>query len=107
MLSSLIELRATDNLLTSLPDSIGRLSRLRELHLRNNKLVSLPDSVDALQELRQVIDLRGNPLVHLPAGIGSLPRLEKLDLRWVDTLGIYPRLDRRARSQRLRRLPLN
>ena len=38
-----------------------------------------------MQELRQ-IDLRGNPLTHLPASIADLPRLEKLDLRWVGTL---------------------
>lgn len=83
-MSCLIELRASDNLLASLP-SIGRLSRLRELHLRNNKLTSLPESMSELDELRQ-IDLRGNPLTHLHATIAGLPRLEKLDLRWVNTL---------------------
>jgi len=35
--------------------------------------------------LRQ-IDLRGNPLTRLPDGLAELPRLEKLDLRWVETL---------------------
>ena len=45
------ELRASDNELTSLPESIGRLSRLRELHLRNNKLTSLPESTGELREL--------------------------------------------------------
>jgi len=38
-----------------------------------------------LRELRQ-IDLRGNPLTDLPAAIATLPRLDKLDLRWVTTL---------------------
>jgi hypothetical protein len=42
--------------------------------------------------LRQ-IDLRGNPLTHLPAGIASLPRLDKLDLRWVETLGLPSWID--------------
>jgi hypothetical protein len=32
------------------------------------------------------MDLRGNPLTRLPATIAALPRLEKLDLRWVSTL---------------------
>lgn len=34
----------------------------------------------------QQMDLRGNPLTHLPPSIVALPRLEKLDLRRVDTL---------------------
>jgi hypothetical protein len=38
-----------------------------------------------MQELRQ-IDIRGNPLTELPSTIATLPRLEKLDLRWVTTL---------------------
>jgi hypothetical protein len=38
-----------------------------------------------LRELRQ-IDLRGNPLTQLPEAIAALPRLDKLDLRWVTTL---------------------
>ena len=38
-----------------------------------------------LKELRQ-IDLRGNPLTSLPNAMATLPRLEKLDLRWVNTL---------------------
>jgi hypothetical protein len=38
-----------------------------------------------LHELRQ-IDLRGNPLRELPVTLAGLPRLEKLDLRWVTTL---------------------
>jgi hypothetical protein len=38
------------------------------------------------------MDLRGNPLTYLPASIATLPRLEKLDLRWVDTLAAPERL---------------
>jgi hypothetical protein len=32
------------------------------------------------------MDLRGNPLTQLPESIAKLPRLDKLDLRWVNTL---------------------
>jgi hypothetical protein len=71
-----VELRASGNPLTVLPDSIGRLTRLRELHLRNNKLTMLPESLEKLQELRQ-IDLRGNPPKCLPAIMAELPRLDK------------------------------
>jgi hypothetical protein len=38
-----------------------------------------------MRELRQ-IDLRENPVIHLPESVLALPRLEKLDLRWVATL---------------------
>ena len=38
-----------------------------------------------LLELRQ-IDLRGNPLTELPEALRALPRIEKLDLRWITTL---------------------
>jgi Leucine-rich repeat (LRR) protein len=48
-------------------------------------LTTLPESIEELRELRQ-IDLRGNPLTHLPAAIATLPRLDKLDLRWVSAL---------------------
>lgn len=98
------QMRASDNRLTSLPDSLEHLSRLRELHLRNNNLTSLPESIGTLQELRQM-DFRGNPLTHLPAAIAALPRLEKLDLRWVDTL-VLPAGGRKSRSTRLCRLLL-
>jgi hypothetical protein len=45
----------------------------------------LPDAIASLVELRQ-IDLRGNPIAHLPDGLLALPRLEKLDFRWITTL---------------------
>ena len=85
----LVELRATENKLTSIPGAISQLSRLRELHLRNNRLTTLPDAIRQLAELRQ-LDLRGNPLRDLPAALAKLPRLEKLDLRWVTTLPDLP-----------------
>lgn len=45
-----------------------------------------------LQELRH-LDLRGNPLTSLPSAIAALPRLDKLDLRWVQTLASPPWLE--------------
>ena len=47
--------------------------------------MALPDSIGMLRELRH-LDLRGNPLAYLPEAIAGLPRLEKLDLRWVEKL---------------------
>lgn len=87
-MTGLKELRLQGNRLRSLPASIARLAGLRELHLRDNRLADLPDSIGQLQELRQ-LDLRGNPLRELPWGaIAGLPKLEKLDLRWVDTMQV-------------------
>jgi hypothetical protein len=45
-----------------------------------------------MYELRQ-IDLRGNPLTHLPTSLAALPRLDKIDLRWVTTLTPPPWFD--------------
>jgi hypothetical protein len=45
-----------------------------------------------LSELRQ-LDLRGNPLTSLPAAIADLPKLEKLDLRWVSSMKFPPWID--------------
>jgi Leucine-rich repeat (LRR) protein len=45
----------------------------------------MPFDGAALSELRQ-IDLRGNPVVSLPRVLAALPKLEKLDLRWITTL---------------------
>jgi Leucine-rich repeat (LRR) protein len=70
-----------DNQLTSLPPPLARLTKLRYLNISENALDVLPDSICSMLGL---IDLRGNPLTHLPASIASLPRLEKLDLRWVN-----------------------
>ena len=86
---NLIELRASDNQLRELPDSVSRLKCLRELYLRNNQLATLSGGVAHLSELRQ-LDLRGNPLTHLPEATARLPRLEKLDLRWVTKLRPTP-----------------
>jgi hypothetical protein len=44
----------------------------------------LPQTIGQLSELRH-LDLRGNPIESLPAAAAELPRLEKLDLRWVDS----------------------
>jgi hypothetical protein len=42
-------------------------------------------SFSGLSELR-LLDLRGNPIASLPETLLEMPRLEKLDLRWVNSL---------------------
>jgi hypothetical protein len=46
-----------------------------------------------LSELR-LLDLRENPIEMLPESLLQMPRLEKIDLRWVHTLQALPWLDR-------------
>jgi Leucine-rich repeat (LRR) protein len=79
-LGALIELRALDAGLSSLPPLDG-LASLRELHLRRNRFTELPESVRSLRALR-LLDLRSNRLRALPGWIVDLPDLQKLDLRW-------------------------
>lgn len=77
------------NRLARVPATLGDLDGLTDfLYLHDKQLTSLPEAIGSCLELRQ-IDLRANPLTHLPASIAQLPRLEKLDLRWVD-LPPYP-----------------
>ena len=72
--TSLHWLILTDNQLTSLPESIGRLTRMRKFMLANNKLASLPASMSSMREL-ELLRLANNALGELPAWLLSLPNL--------------------------------
>lgn len=99
-MKSLEELAINDNLLESLPDSIGRLqnlqtlildcnlltkipnsltncSQLRLLSLAENRLTDLPENIGSLNNLK-VFNLSGNNLTHLPASIVNIPSLSAL-----------------------------
>jgi len=65
--------------LTSLPDSISKLTALQKLDLSDNRLRELPDSISKLTAL-QKLDLSDNRLRELPESIGKLTALQKLDL---------------------------
>ena len=43
-ITSLVDLRLSNNMLESLPEEIGLLSQLKVLHVTNNKLRSLPEA---------------------------------------------------------------
>ena len=79
LLNNLRGLVLDGNVLTSLSDSIGRLTNLTVLNLGYNKLTSLPDSIGRLTNL-QALDLRDNQLTSLPDSIGRLTNLEYWDL---------------------------
>jgi hypothetical protein len=72
--ASLVWLILTDNRLTALPDSIGRLTRMRKLMLANNRLVALPPSMAAMKEL-ELLRLANNRLPQIPDWLLALPRL--------------------------------
>jgi len=73
-LTYLMHLRLSDNQLTSLPNSIGELSRLKNLYLQRNQLRSLPLEVGDLPELEE-LRLDGNRLKGLPSKISILSNL--------------------------------
>lgn len=78
--SELVELDLEHNLLETLPTSIGSLVKLRVLKAANNRLRSLPDSISRLDSELRDVSLAHNLFEHPPTGLGSLLRLERLDL---------------------------
>jgi len=79
-LTNLEELNLKDGRLTSLPESIGKLTKLEKLNLFNNKLTSLPTSIGKLTNLED-FNLGFNPkLTSLPPSFGNLTQLKKLFL---------------------------
>ena len=70
-------LQLHDNLLESLPEETGSLTKLRKLNLSSNKLKSLPGKFFSLPELR-CLDLKSNLLKELSPAIGDLVMLEYL-----------------------------
>ncbi|XP_042221482.1 leucine-rich repeat-containing protein 28-like [Homarus americanus] len=65
------------NLLMSLPNNLGCLSRLAYCYLNGNDLRSLPDSIGEVASL-QVLDVGNNKLTSLPLTLGRLPSLRSL-----------------------------
>ena len=74
----LTQMVLSDNMLKTLPDSIGQLGSLEVLYLRGNKLVYLPDSIGQLQNLHR-LDVKNNMLENLPSTISRLPHLLAID----------------------------
>ena len=69
----------TDNKLTALPTSIGKLAGLKKCMLSNNKLAALPDEIVQCRQL-ELIRLADNNLATLPDGFLALPALAWLGL---------------------------
>ena len=69
----------SDNVLTTLPTSITRLTSLTELVLDNNNLRILPASFGALKSLRR-FSANSNSLTQLPSEFGKLNNLQWCDI---------------------------
>eukprot|EP01135_Chromosphaera_perkinsii_P005014 Nk52_evm12s310 gene=Nk52_evmTU12s310 len=86
-----------DNLLTELPEELGRLRSLKYLSVCGNQLESLPDTVKGMESLERLfvrdnllknmpilpsglltVDISGNPFTEFPKPIGKLTRLSEL-----------------------------
>ena len=89
-LAALTELDLSNNLLRSVPTSIGACSQLRVLYLQHNRLDHLPSQLGRLQQL-SLLDVRHNQLPVLPAELTRLPQLLTIyfgdnPLHWVDSM---------------------
>jgi internalin A len=79
MLTNLTALSLAENLLVTVPDSLGGLSRLERLYIDQNQLRSIPETIGQLGCLRE-LNLSCNQLGSVPATLGQLVNLEKLYL---------------------------
>ncbi|VDP11456.1 unnamed protein product [Soboliphyme baturini] len=84
LVNTLLELKLTDNELSSLPcTGVPRLRNLRKLSLRNNRIWRLPTStlnLYAILENLVSLDLSGNLVSSIPGTTAIMPKLEELIL---------------------------
>ena len=76
----LSNLNLEGNLLRSLPQGIGKLTKLKHLNLSNNKLTHLPGDFNGCRHTLLKLDLASNYLTSLPSSIGEFKKLIRLDL---------------------------
>ncbi|XP_059077324.1 disease resistance protein RPV1 isoform X2 [Cryptomeria japonica] len=88
--------------LSSLPDSIGKLSHLQLLKLRYcPNLSSLPDTIGNLSQLQKLDLGKCFGLRSLPDTIGNLSQLQKLDLGWFMSSSLPDRIGNLSQLQKL------
>ncbi|MCX6593616.1 MAG: leucine-rich repeat domain-containing protein [Acidobacteria bacterium] len=72
--AQLTSLDLRGNRITTIPDSVAKLSHLTELYLTRNQLATIPDSLAQLSQLR-TLDLSGNQLTTIPDFLAQLTRI--------------------------------
>jgi internalin A len=76
-LTQLTILDVSDNELTVLPECLGQLTQLQSLDVMSNQLTELPESLGQLTQL-QSLDVMDNQLTELPESLGQLTQLQRL-----------------------------
>ncbi|KAI9095225.1 hypothetical protein DFS34DRAFT_627120 [Phlyctochytrium arcticum] len=79
-LTKLVELKASDNLLDTIPASISKLQKLTTLYLDSNRITYLPSEIGQVK-LLATLDLSKNPLQVVPAELNRLKFLRTLTLK--------------------------
>jgi len=96
----------TDNKLSALPKTIGRLRGLHKLMLTNNMLTALPDELERCTEL-EMMRAADNRLAALPPFLFAMPRLAWLALAGNPCVQACTSLASSPRSVRLSELQLH
>lgn len=78
--STMVHFALQSNLLTQLPECIGKLKGLQYLDVSYNRLTSLPRSINDHAHKLRVLHAHHNQLLELPGGLGKLTALEQLTL---------------------------
>ena len=90
-LTNLQILDLSENRITELPSSIGKLTNLVNLNLSENKITKLPSFIGKLTQL-MTLDLGVNQLTKLPPQIGNLTKLLTLSLDYNKLKSLPPQI---------------
>ena len=82
------KLKLRHHQLTTLPDSIRKLTNLTELRLGANQFTTIPDSISELSELTR-LEIWGSQITKLPNFIGQMNQLTRLHI-WGNQITTLP-----------------